>query len=73
MSVYWCEIVLLPQTDPGSNALLVDGQFAVQRSAFAQVHVVHTIEQTMNRDSKTKLLVVLLVSALTEEPFRAGT
>ena len=31
MSVYWCEMVLLPQTHPYSNALLVDGQFAVQR------------------------------------------
>ena len=39
------------------NALLVDGQFAVQRSAnsaLAQVPVDQTIEQTMNRDSKTK-------------------
>ena len=53
MSVYWCEMVLLPQTHPYSNALLVDGQFAVQRSAFAQVPVDHTIEQTMNRYSKT--------------------
>ena len=53
MSVYWCEMVLLPQTHPYSNALLVDGQFAVQRSAFAQVPVDHTIERTMNRDSKT--------------------
>ena len=57
MSVYWCEMVLLPQTHLYSNALLVDGQFAVQRSvnsAFAQVPVDQTIEQTMNRDSKTK-------------------
>ena len=36
------------------NPLHVDGQFAVQRSAIAQVPVDHTIEQTMNRDSKTK-------------------
>ena len=35
------------------NPLHVDGQFAVQRSAIAQVPVDHTIEQTMNRDSKT--------------------
>ena len=30
------------------NPLHVDGQFAVQRSAIAQVPVDHTIEQTMN-------------------------
>ena len=36
------------------NPLHVDGQFAVQRSAIAQVPVDHTIKQTMNRDSKTK-------------------
>ena len=56
MSVYWCEIVLLPQTHPYYNALLVDGQFTVQRSAnssFAPVPVDQTIDHTMNRDSKT--------------------
>ena len=66
MSVYWCEMVLLPQTHPYSNALLVDGQFAVQRSAFAQVPVDHTIEQTMNRDSKTNGGIVAISRSRSE-------
>lgn len=56
LSVYWCEMTTLPQTHPESNALLLDGHFTVQRnskSAFAQVAVDQTIEQTLNRDSKT--------------------
>ena len=57
LTVYWCEMTLLPQTHPYANTLLENGQFAVQRSphgAFAQVPVDQTIEQTMNRDSKMK-------------------
>ena len=54
-------MVLLPQTHPYSNALLVDGQFAVRRSANSElehVPVDQTIEQTMNRNSKTKCGIV---------------
>ena len=54
-------MTLLPQTHPYANTLLENGQFAVQRSphgAFAQVPVDQTIEQTMNRDSKTKGVIV---------------
>lgn len=51
LSAYWCEMI----THPYSNALLEGGHFAAQRSkgsAFAQVAIDQTIEQTMNRDSK---------------------
>ena len=49
-------MVTLPATHPESNSLLQEGVFAVQRSpgcAFAQVADDQTIEQTMNRDTKT--------------------
>ena len=61
LTVYWCEMTLLPQIHPYANTLLENGQFAVQRSphgAFAQVPVDQTIEQMMNRDSKTKRGIV---------------
>ena len=56
LSVYWCEMTTLPQTHPESNAPLLDGHFTLQRSsksAFAQVAVDQTTEQTLNCDSKT--------------------
>ena len=56
LSVYWCEVMNLPQAYPKRNALLLDGHFTVQgnsKSAVAQVAVDQAIEQTLNRDSKT--------------------
>ncbi|CAI9737603.1 Hypothetical predicted protein [Octopus vulgaris] len=56
LSVHWCEMKTLPQTHPESNSLLLEGHFTVQRnskSAFSQVAVDQTIEQTLNRGSKT--------------------
>ena len=52
---------MLPWVFAYANTLLENGQFAVQRSphgAFAQVPVDQAIEQTMNRDSKTKGVIV---------------
>ena len=57
LSVYWWQMVRLPQTHPAAYEQLMKGEFCVQRSqssSFAQVAVDHCIEQTMNRDSKTK-------------------
>ncbi|CAI9733611.1 Hypothetical predicted protein [Octopus vulgaris] len=56
LSVYWCEMKTLLQTHPESNTLPLEEHFTVQRyskSAFCQVAVDQTIEQTLNRDSKT--------------------
>ena len=56
LPVYWLEMRDLPNTHPAVHQQCMDGQFTVQRSenAFAQVACDQTIEQTANRDSKTK-------------------
>lgn len=57
LSVYWWEMVRLPKTHPEAHALLASGEFCVQRStdgSASQVAIDQCIEQTMNRDSKTR-------------------
>ena len=47
----------LQMSHPEANTHLQNGEFAVQRTAykgFSRVAVDHTIEQTVNRDTKTK-------------------
>lgn len=53
---YWVTMQQLPNTHPSAHAALLAGDFSVARSAstFARVPVDQTIEQTLNRDSKTK-------------------
>lgn len=50
------DMVSLATTHPDAHALLEAGEFAVQRScnSFAQVPVDMAIEQSINRDTKTK-------------------
>ena len=57
MTIYWSEMDKLRDTHPTAYDELKNGAFAVQRSekhAFAQVAVDQAIEQTMNRDTKTR-------------------
>lgn len=56
LSVYWLEMRELRNTHPSVHQQCIDGQFAVQRSenTFARIACDQTIEQTANRDSKTK-------------------
>ena len=56
MCIYWSEMANLKDTHPSAFAELQRGEFAVQRSAgtFAQVAVDQAIEQSINRDSKTR-------------------
>ena len=56
LSLYWCEMTVLPRTHPDVHEVFLDGEFCVQRSnsVFSQIHVDQSIEQTVNRDSKTK-------------------
>ena len=49
--------MLLPETHPEAHTLLVNGDFGVQRATshgFSQMPVDQTIEQTLNRSTKTK-------------------
>ena len=57
LTVYWYDIMVsLAETHPDAHALIEAGEFAVQRSpnVFAQVPVDMAIEQSLNRDTKTK-------------------
>ena len=57
LTLYWCEMTILPESHPQAFRALQQGQFAVQGSrggTFSQVPVDQTIEQTLNRDTKTK-------------------
>ena len=54
---YWIQMITLKDTHPQAYSELKNGAFAVQRqenSGFSQIAVDHTIEQTVNRDTKTK-------------------
>ena len=66
----WCSCLI-----PYYSALFVDGKFAVHRSAktaFLQVPVDKTIEQTTNSYSKKKGGIVgTSLNRRAEEPFRA--
>ena len=51
------QMMLLPETHPEAHALLLNGDFGVQRAkspGFSQIPVDQTIEQTLNRCTKTK-------------------
>ena len=56
VSVYICDMKNLETSDPEIYHSLQNGGFTVQRSehSFAQVSFDQTIEQTVNRDTKTK-------------------
>ena len=56
LPAYWLEMVDLVNTHPLIHQKCMEGEFAVQRSdmTFAQIACDQTIEQTANRDSKTK-------------------
>ena len=57
LPVYWSEMKRLPQTHPPIHAAFQEGQFTVNRQdnhGFAGVAGDQTIEQTINRDTKTK-------------------
>uniref|UniRef100_UPI00358FFA87 uncharacterized protein n=1 Tax=Myxine glutinosa TaxID=7769 RepID=UPI00358FFA87 len=56
LPVYWLEMSDLATTHPTIHQQCLEGDFAVQRSnnAFAKLAYDQTIEQTANRDSKTK-------------------
>lgn len=56
-TVYWEEMMSLQQTHPAAYNMLESGDFGVQRNnthGFSQVPVDQTIEQTLNRNTKTK-------------------
>ena len=55
-SLYLCDMMALPTTHPDVHQHMVDGGFSVQRSegsSFASVPIDQTIEQTINKDSKS--------------------
>ena len=57
LPVYLVTMVSLQDTHPEAHQLLEDGNFGVQRSTsygFSQLPVDQTIEQTLNRSTKTK-------------------
>ena len=56
MSLYWCEMHQLETARPDVHRHLSVGEFCVQRTEnpFSQIPVDQTIEQTVNRHTKTK-------------------
>ena len=57
LSVYWCDMQMLPSTNPDAHTQMTCGEFAVQRSqmsSFSQVPVDQSLEQSNNRDTKSK-------------------
>lgn len=57
LSLYLVQMLRLDETHPEAHSMLVGGDFGVQRSSsqgFTQVPVDQTIEQTLNRSTKTK-------------------
>ena len=56
LSVYWCDMSL-KERHPAAHEAFQGGEFVAQRStgnSFSQVAVHQTIEQTVNRDTKSK-------------------
>ena len=54
---FWMDMKSLQMSHPQANTHLQNGELAVQRTVyedFSRVAVDHTIEQTANRDTKTK-------------------
>lgn len=61
LPVYLAHMITLPETHPEAHALLENGDFGVQRTTshgFSQMPVDQTIEQTLNRSTKTKGSIV---------------
>ena len=56
LPVYLIHMLALPETHPEAHQMLAGGDFGVQRTShgFSQVPVDQTIEQTINRSTKTK-------------------
>ena len=56
LPAYWLEMTNIQSTHPAIYTAFMEGEFAVQRSGnrFAHIACDPTIEQTANRDSKTK-------------------
>ena len=57
LSVYLAHMMVLPGTHPEADTLLANGDFGVQQTTsrgFSQLPVNQTIEQTLNRSTKTK-------------------
>lgn len=57
LSTYLIHMTMLPNTHPEAQMMLENGDFGVQRTTthgFSQVPVDQTIEQTLNRSTKTK-------------------
>ena len=56
LTLYWCEMTALPETHRDAHDEFLKDEFCVQcsASAFRQIPVDQPIEQTVNRDSKTK-------------------
>ena len=57
LSAYYVEMLDLPKTHPDVQEQFLSGELSVQKQethGFAQVECDITIEQTFNRDSKTK-------------------
>ena len=55
LSYYWMDMKSLQMSHPEANTHLQNGEFAVQRTVYEGFsRVDHTIEQTVNRDTKTK-------------------
>ena len=55
--LYWAQMKALSTSHPEANTYLQNGGFAIQRShasPFSQIPIDQTIEQTTNRDTKTK-------------------
>ena len=57
LPVYLIHMIQLPETHPEAQLMLQNGEFGVQRTTehgFAQLPIDQTIEQTLNRSTKTK-------------------
>jgi hypothetical protein len=57
LPIYWCDMMSLKDNHPSAYEAFKAGDFVAQRStgnAFSQVPIDQTIEQTINRDTKSK-------------------
>ena len=66
LTMYWCRMSRLEETHPAACEELCRGEFVVQRSesnGFAQVAIDQAIEQSFNKDTKTKVALLLSASS----------
>ncbi|XP_028395413.1 uncharacterized protein LOC114519473 [Dendronephthya gigantea] len=56
LPIYWLEMLNLPTSNPDIHEQMVAGNFATQRTSqpFSQTPMDQTLEQTLNKNSKTK-------------------